>query len=74
MGDANVRLDNRIFALQKTNSLTEDLRLLLFHADVAYQQDREDVAEYLISEIERECRERNIDIFDINSVYPVDRR
>lgn len=57
-------LDNRIFALQKTKDLPEDLRLLLFHADSVYVQDAEEAAEYLITEIERECQARGIQIFD----------
>ena len=55
-------LDNRIFALQKTKDLPEDLRLLLFHADTVYLQEAEEAAEYLITEIEHECQARGIRI------------
>jgi len=68
----SVSLDNRIFALQKTKDLPEDLRLMLFHADVVYIQNSEDAAEYLVGEIERECQVRGIRIFDMSTELPSD--
>jgi len=51
----NIALDNRLFTLQsKASSLTPTQRRLLFEADVAYLQDREDEAEALVSKIEKE--------------------
>lgn len=64
-------LDNRIFALQKTKDLPEDLRLMLFHADSVFLQDKEEAAEYLVSEIERECQARGIGIYDIFRELPI---
>lgn len=60
-------LDDRIFALQKTTGLPEDLRLMLFHADIVYLQDSEAAAEFLVSQIETECIERGIQVFDVGS-------
>lgn len=61
----SISLDNRIFALQKTKDLPEELRVLLFHADVVHLQDAEDATECLVSEIEREYQARGIQIYDI---------
>lgn len=71
MSSRSISLDNRIFALQKTKNLPEDLRLLLFHADSVNLQDAEDTAESLVSEIERECHARGIRIYDVASELPM---
>lgn len=67
----SISLDNRIFALQKTKDLPDDLRLLLFHAHTVYLQDAEDAAAYLLGEIERECEVRGIRICDISKELPL---
>lgn len=55
-------LDDRIFCLQRTQ-LPSDLLTKLRDADVAYLQDRDNMALKLVNEIESECKDRNISIY-----------
>lgn len=59
----NVPLDNRIYCLQMTMNLPNDLSALLHEADVLFLQDKDDEAEDLVSRIECDCNERGVHIF-----------
>lgn len=47
----NVQLDNRIFAMQQKN-LPKEIAAVVTQADIAYLQDRDNEAEYLITNAE----------------------
>lgn len=61
-----VALDNRIFRLQQTKGLPDDLRAKLQQADVAFLQDRDGEAAKLVTEIEQECANRGIELADVS--------
>lgn len=62
MGEINVDLDNRIFALQQTKNLPDSIRQLVQEADRAYLQDRDSDAYQLIGKAESECAKLGIAI------------
>lgn len=58
-----MKLDDRIYCLQKTGELPEELRQKVHNADVLYLQDQDKVAEQVINEVEAECSIRGIQIY-----------
>lgn len=57
----NMSLDDQLYCLQRTR-LPEDLAVLLRKADKHFLQESEAEAESVVSEIERECHKRGIQI------------
>jgi hypothetical protein len=63
MVQQNLHLDDRIYCLQRTKDLPEELRALVHEADRLYLQDKDEQSEVLVKRVESECRERGIVIY-----------
>ncbi|MGV2885905.1 hypothetical protein [Paenibacillus taichungensis] len=58
-----MNLNDRIYCLQRTMNMSDDLRQKVHQADVLYLQDQESAAEHIINEVEVECNIRGISIY-----------
>jgi hypothetical protein len=58
-----MNLNDRIYCLQRTMNMSDDLRQKVHQVDVLYLQDQDSAAEHIISEVEVECNTRGISIY-----------
>lgn len=59
----SLTLDDRIYCLQRTTKLPEELANVLTVADTHYIQERDVQALELVNYLEMQCRLQNIDIY-----------
>lgn len=60
-------IDDRLYVLQNTPELPDDLKKKLHEADVAYLQDRDGECLRLLDEIENQCRKLGINLWNPNA-------